>query len=130
MSILHRTIERAMRARAPALHRALRESGKLQEHVQTLADEINSDVVTAVMRQRGGRRVGIRHAALVDEDARQRQRVVDVRVGLDVLAPLVAVAVGCERCRAHDQCDVGVGTHHATLPGMAMTLAPWRSLSR
>jgi hypothetical protein len=52
MSILHQTLDQAMKDRAPALHQQLKASGKLGPYLRQLAAEINSQVVTTVQEMR------------------------------------------------------------------------------
>jgi hypothetical protein len=52
MSILQRTIEAAMRDRAPKMHAELKAAGKLTAHVREIEEQVNSQVVSEVMEQR------------------------------------------------------------------------------
>jgi hypothetical protein len=52
MSILARTVEQALKDKAPKLHASLAASGELKRFAQDTADEISSATVDSVMEQR------------------------------------------------------------------------------
>ena len=52
MSILHQTIEQALKDKAPQLHADLKAAGKLAAHVNSLALEVKDQAATALMEQR------------------------------------------------------------------------------
>lgn len=49
MTMLQETVERALKDKAPRLHKELQEAGKLRAFVRDRAAEIDADVVSAVM---------------------------------------------------------------------------------
>ena len=52
MSILHKTVALALKEKAPALHKELAASGKLNSYLDNLTSQISSDSVDLTMQQR------------------------------------------------------------------------------